>query len=87
MYKGLIALFTSAGTITYSWVADATEITTLCASIIGLVTATIGAWFYFEKALTTRWQRCERTDCTHYAPKEIDHGKKGSRNVDRVSKR
>jgi hypothetical protein len=47
-------LMFSTGTITYSWVADATEITSLAAAIIGVFTACLAGWFYFERAMKMR---------------------------------
>lgn len=50
--EGLIAL--ASGTITYSWVQEATEVTALVAAVIGVVSAAMVAWFYFEKARAQR---------------------------------
>lgn len=64
----------SAGSITYSWVADATEMTTFIASLVGIVTACMGAWFYWERAMDMRRKRKE-------------HGKKDGGERDSVSER
>ena len=62
----------SAGSITYSWVADATEMTTFIASLVGIVTACMGAWFYWERAMDMRRKR-------------IKHGTKDGGERDSVS--
>lgn len=55
--KATTMLAMSAGSITYSWVADATEMTTFIASLVGIVTACMGAWFYWERAMDMRRKR------------------------------
>lgn len=72
--KATATLMMATGSITYSWVADATEVTTFAASLIGIATATLGAWFYYERAMDMRHKRKENKD-----------GKKGSRKRDSVS--
>lgn len=50
--EGMIAL--AAGSIAYSWVQDATEVTTLFAGLAGIGSALMVAWFYYEKARAQR---------------------------------
>jgi hypothetical protein len=70
---GEFVVMLSAGTIGYSWVADATAVSTFMASLVGIFTAGLGAWFYYERAMNMRLERKRK------------HGKKDSRERDSLS--
>lgn len=55
-----IALAT--GAVAYSWVADATEVTTFIASLIGIAAGTLAVWLYAERAMKLRRERIRGED-------------------------
>ena len=57
VHKADTILAMSAGMITYSWVADATEIATLVAAVFGAVAAAVGSWYHVERAMKLRKER------------------------------
>lgn len=57
VHKADTILAASAGMITYSWVADATEVATLVAACFGAVAAVISAWYHVERAIKLRKER------------------------------
>lgn len=60
---GDLVVAVAATTVTYSWVADATQFSTFAASLVGVVTAAAGAWYYIERARLERIKRKEKCSC------------------------
>jgi hypothetical protein len=57
LMEGLLAL--SAGSISYSWMEDASDITALAAGVVGVITACLAGWFYLERAMKMRKERID----------------------------